>query len=81
MKHAPDMINPITDHFAAELMVRTPAGMVPDLDVSRDRWGPWISAPARVRATFRARAIRFLHGDMSMLPPTIPISAQRVAYR
>ncbi len=66
MKHAPDMVHPTLDEFAAQYHTKLPrhlwasVGVEVDLSVPRV---PWERDTPEIRAQLRAVALRFINGD------------------
>lgn len=63
------MTNPFTDQIAAQLYILTPRAAVTELlAIDTPPGGHWENIDPRVREIFRARARRFLQGDLSVEP-------------
>jgi hypothetical protein len=78
MPSAPGIEDSTIDSFASQLYARTPRSMADELGLSeeeREAWSRtvWEKAPATLHEIFRARAIRMLNGDLSVMPLTWPI--------
>ena len=78
MPDAPGMTNRRVDDFATELFTRTRRSEAAALGITGadfESWkvSPWEKATPFLHELFRARAMRMLNGDLSVLPPTWPI--------
>jgi hypothetical protein len=78
MPDAPGITNRRVDQFAADLYSRTARSDAEALGITGDdlesfQLVPWEKATPVLHEIFRARAIRMLNGDLSVLPPTWPI--------
>jgi hypothetical protein len=77
----PDAAGPTdatVDDLASQLYARTPRSMAGQIGMSeqdREAWSrnAWEEAPPTLHEIFRARAIRMLNGDFSVMPLTWPI--------
>ena len=73
MPDAPGMTNRRVDDFAEQLYSRTSRSDCEDLGITGDdlesfQLAPWEKASPTLHEIFRARAIRMLDGDLSVLP-------------
>jgi hypothetical protein len=78
MPDAPGMTNRRVDQFAADLYSRSARSDAEALGITGDdlesfQLVPMEKATPVLHEIFRARAIRMLNGDLSVLPPNWPI--------
>lgn len=82
MPDAPGMKNLTVDDFANQLYAlttRTDAAAlgIEGEDLNVIGLAPWEKATPALHEFFRARAIRMLHGDLSVMPVVHPIGTPR----
>jgi hypothetical protein len=82
MPHAPGMTNRTVDDFANQLYALTTRDDAASLGIEGDDLdtiglAPWEKATPALHELFRARAIRMLQGDLSVMPGVRTIGTPR----
>jgi hypothetical protein len=82
MPHAPGMTNRTVDDFANQLYALTTRDDAVALGIEGDNLdtiglAPWEKATPALHEFFRARAIRMLQGDLSVMPVVHTIGTPR----